>query len=47
MGCVIGISVHLYVCIYMYVYTYVCDPKNSLDGTLVVNSPFQTLAVDF
>ena len=32
---------HLYVCIY------VCDPPKSFLGTLVLNLPFQTLAVDF
>ena len=26
---------------------YVCDPKTSLNGNLVVDLPFQTLAVDF
>ena len=35
------------VSIYMYVYTYVCDLKKSLNGTSVVDSPFQTLVVDF
>ena len=28
-------------------YFYVCDPNKSLNGTLAVDSPFQTLAVDF
>ena len=32
----IDVGVHLYVCLYMYV-----TPKNSLNGTLVVDSPFQ------
>ena len=39
-------GVHLYVCIYS-MYIYVCDPQKSLNGTLVVDSPFQTLVVDF
>ena len=41
-GYVIGVGVHLYV--------NVCDPPHppqSLNGTLVVKSPFQALAVDF
>ena len=37
----IGTGVHLY--IYMCVY----DPPKSLNGTLAVDLPFQTLAVDF
>ena len=37
----IGAGVHLYV------YIYVCDPNKSLNGTLAVDLPFQTLAVDF
>ena len=40
---VIGAGVHLFI----YVYVYICDPPKSLNGTLVVDSPFQTLAVDF
>ena len=36
---VIGTGVHLYVCI-------ICDPQKSLNGTLAVDLPFQTLAVD-
>ena len=38
---VIWAGVHLYVCIY------VCDLQKSMNGTLVVDSPFQSLAVDF
>ena len=39
---VISVGVNLYiVCIF------VCDPKKHLNGTLAVNSPFQTLVVDF
>ena len=34
-----GVGVHLY--------TYVCDAKKSLNGTLAVDSPFQILTVDF
>ena len=44
-GYVIGTGVHLIIC--SYVYMYVCDPTKSLNVTLVVNLPFQTLAVDF
>ena len=41
---VIGAGVH-----YMYVYIcmYICDIQECLNGTLAVNSPLQTLAVDF
>ena len=39
------IYVYIYICIYIYVYIYV--PPKSLNGTLVVDLPFQTLAVDF
>ena len=41
-GYVIGIGVHLHVCISMYV-----TPPKSLNGTLAVDSPFQTLVVDY
>ena len=34
----------IYILYYMY---YVYDPQKSLNGTLVVDLPFQTLAVDF
>ena len=50
---VIGAGAHLYVCLFicmyvcMYVCIYVCDQKKSLNGTLAVDSPFQTLVVDF
>ena len=37
----IGTSVHLYI------YIYVTPPKKSLNGTLAVDSPFQTIEVDF
>ena len=30
-----------------YIYIYVYDPPKSLNGTIVVDLPFQTLAVDF
>ena len=40
----IGVGVHLY---YMYVCLYACDPQKRLNGTLVVDSPFQTLTIDF
>ena len=37
-----------YICVCMYVCMYVCYvTKKSLNGTLVVNSPFQTLIVNF
>ena len=39
----IGVGVHLYVCMYVCIYIY---PK-ILNGTLAVDSPFQTLEVDF
>ena len=38
-GVGIGVYVRLYVCIYIYV----CDPPKSLNGTLAVDSPFQTI----
>ena len=37
-GYVIGVGVHL---------LYVCDQRKCLNGTSAVNSPFQTLLVDF
>ena len=37
----IGAGVHLFICLY------VCDPQKSLYGTLEVDLPFQTLALDF
>ena len=43
---VIGAGVHLHMYLYKYKCTYMTPPK-SLSGTLVVDSPFQTLAVDF
>ena len=43
----IGTGVHLYVCRYVYIYMYICVIQKSLNGTLAVDSPFQTLAVDF
>ena len=33
--------------VHVYILLYVCDQKKSLNGTLVVDSPFQTLVVDF
>ena len=39
-----------FIYIYIYLYVYVYDPppqKKSLNGTLAVDLPFQTLAVDF
>ena len=39
----IGAGVHLYI----YVCVCVYDPPKSLNGTLVVDLSFQTLAVDF
>ena len=42
-GYVIGVGVHLYICMFLYMYV---APK-CLNGTLVVDSPFQTLTVDF
>ena len=41
-GYVIGVDVYLFVLMYVYVW-----PPKSLNGTLAVDSPFQTLAVDF
>ena len=38
----INVGVRMYI-----VCMYVCDLKKSLNGTLAVDSPFQTLAVDF
>ena len=37
----VGGGVHLYMCVCVY------EPPKSLDFTLAVDSPFQTLAVDF
>ena len=37
----IGAGVHFYIIIHL------CDPPKNFNGTLVVDSPFQTLAVDF
>ena len=42
---VIGAGVHLYVCVCVCVC--VCMTKKSLNGTLAVDSPFQTLTVNF
>ena len=44
--CMIGVGVHvyMYVCI---IILYVCDTQKSCNGTFVVDSPFQTLAIDF
>ena len=42
-GYVIVSGVHLYACLYVPMYV----TKKSLNGTLAVDSPFQTLAVDF
>ena len=36
----------MYVCMYGWMYVCMC-PKNSLNGTLAVHSPYQTLAVDY
>ena len=33
-------GVHIYVCII------ICDPQKSLNGTLAIDLPFQTLTVD-
>ena len=33
--------------IYIYIYKYVYDPIKTLNGTLAVKLPFQTLVVDF
>ena len=38
----IGVGVHLYVGMYI-----MCDPPKSLNGTLAVDLPFQSLVVDF
>ena len=42
----IGVEVCIYVCMYVCMYN-VCDPKKCLNGSLAVDSPFQTLAIDF
>ena len=42
-----GWSPFIYICIYMCVCVCVYMTPKSLNGTLAVNSPFQTLAVDF
>ena len=46
-----SVLVSIYICVYMYVYMYnyiyVCDPKKGLNGTLFIDSHFQTLVVDF
>ena len=39
----IGAGVHFYI----YIYMYMTPQKESLNGTLAVDLPFQTLAVDF
>ena len=39
----IGVGVHM--C--MYVCMYVCDPNQNLNDILAVNSPFQTIVIDF
>ena len=33
--------------VYLYIYIYDNDPQKSLNGTLAVDLPIQTLAVDF
>ena len=38
-GKVIGVGVHIYICLY------VCGPKQFLNRTLAIHSPFQTYAV--
>ena len=38
------VSIYIYI---VYVCMCICDPPKSLNGTLAVDSPFQTLAVDF
>ena len=43
-----GLVSILYIFIYiLYNYMYTYDPQKSLNGTLAVDLPFQTLAVDF
>ena len=36
----------IYICMYICMYIIICEPPKFLNGTLVVDSPFQTLAVD-
>ena len=40
-GVMLSVSIHTYVCML------VCDPQKSLSGTLEVDQPFETLAVNF
>ena len=42
-GIVIRVGVHICVCVCVYTY---CVPKTFLNGTLVVDSPFQIFVVD-
>ena len=41
------VGVHLYVYVYICMYIIMYVTQKSLNGTLAVDSPFQTLAVDF
>ena len=43
----VSVGLNLYTCIYVCIYVYVCDPKKGLNGTLFIDSHFQTLVVDF